>query len=82
VPTAAERIATLEQIARENQRRLDDMDDQVDGVRARLHQLEAAAAAAVLRRATGLSLLKGWERAVLLAAALATAAAAWYSVLN
>jgi len=27
-------------------------------------------------------LLKGWERALLLAAALATAAAAWYSVLN
>ena len=50
-------------------------------IRGRLHTLEAAAAAAVLRRAAGLGFLKGWERAILLLAALATAAAAWYAVL-
>lgn len=51
-------------------------------VRGRLHKLESVAAAAVLRRNLGVGLLKGWERAVLLAAALATAAATWYSVLH
>ena len=50
-------------------------------IRGRLHKLESVAAAAVLRRNMGVGLLKGWERAILLAAALATAAAAWYAVL-
>lgn len=51
-------------------------------VRGRLHKLESVAAAAVLRRNLGVGLLKGWERVVLLLAALATSAAAWYSVLH
>lgn len=51
-------------------------------VRGRLHKLESVAAAAVLRRNMGVGLLKGWERVVLLLAALATAAATWYSVLH
>ena len=67
------------------------MEDMVSGggdveydrsVRGRLHKLETVAAVAVLRRNLGVGLLKGWERALLLAAALATAGAAWYSVLH
>lgn len=49
-------------------------------IRGRLHKLESVAAAAVLRRNLGVGLLKGWERFVLLACAVATAAAAWYGL--
>lgn len=53
-----------------------------DTVRGRLHKLEGLAASAVLRRNYGVGLLKGWERLVLVACAVATGAAAWYSVLH
>lgn len=52
-----------------------------DSIRGRLHKLESVAAAAVLRRNFGVGLLKGWERFAIVAAALATAGAAWYAAL-
>ena len=86
-----ERIATLEARVYDLSTDVREIRDMLEGggsveydrsVRGRLHKLESVAAAAVLRRNMGVGLLKGWERALLLAAALATAAAAWYSVLN
>lgn len=88
--TIGERVATLEQIARDAGHRLNDLEYLYNGgggveydrsVRGRLHKIEATLAGMVLRRSYGTGLLKTWERALLLAAGLATAAAAWWSVL-
>jgi len=90
LPTAPERLATIEARLSELTSDVRELRDLVNGgdgiewersIRGRLHKLESVAAAAVLRRNMGVGLLKGWERAILLAAALATAAAAWYAVL-
>lgn len=88
--TLGERLATLEQIARSAGHRLDALEDQYDGggdveyarsVRGRLHTLETTVAGMVLRRNFGHSLGRGWVQAVIVGAAVATAAAAWYAVL-
>lgn len=91
MPTVAERLATIEAIVSANAARLDRMEDLYSGdgevpyersIRGRLHKLESVAAGAVLRRNFGVGLLKGWERLALVLCALATAAAAWYSVIS
>lgn len=80
----------MEQIARQAGKRLDDLENMVEGggdvtyehsVRGRLHKLESVAASVVLRRNFGVGLLKGWERVVIVLCGLATAAAAWYAAL-
>lgn len=89
--TIGERVATLEQIARDAGHRLSALEDAYNGggdveydrsVRGRLHKLENAAAAAVLRRSMGIGLLKGWQQWLIVAAGVATAAAAWYAALH
>lgn len=89
--TIGERVATLEQIARDHGDRLDSLSDVLNGggdveyersVRGRLHKLESVAASAVLRRNFGVGLLKGWERTALVLCALATVAASWYAALG
>lgn len=91
MPTVAERLATLETLARTSNEKLDDICDLVNGggdttydrsVRGRLHKIESTLAGMVLRRNYGVGLLKGWERGILLACAVATACAAWYGVTN
>ena len=88
--TLGERLATIEQIARDAGHRLNALEDQYNGggdieyarsVRGRLHTLETTIAGMVLRRNFGHSLGKGWVQAILVLAAVATAAAAWYAVL-
>ena len=88
--TLGERLATIEQIARDAGHRLNALEDQYNGggdieyarsVRGRLHTLETTVAGMVLRRNFGHSLGKGWVQAILVLAAVATAAAAWYAVL-
>jgi len=88
--TLGERLATIEQYARENRDRIEQVADLLNGggdieydrsVRGRLHKIETALAGMVLRRNYGVGLLKGWERVALVLAAFLTAAAAWYSVL-
>ncbi len=85
--TLGERVATLEADFRnmaDDVRRLDqaigDRKDP-DSIRGRLHKLESVAAAGGLRTNLGVGLLKGWERFVLVAAAIATAGATWYALL-
>ena len=89
VATIGERVATLEQIARDAHHRIAALEHQMSGggdvdfersVRGRLHKLETVAAAAVLRRNLGVGLLKGWERVVIVTCAILTAAAAWYGL--
>jgi hypothetical protein len=91
MPTVGERLATLEQIARENRDRLDTVTDLLNGgdglpydrsVRGRLHIIENSLAGMVLRRNYGVGMLKGWQSVVLVLCAIGTAAAAWYSVLS
>lgn len=91
VPTVAERLATLEALARENRDRIDAVHDLLSGgggvsydrsVRGRLHKIEGTLAAFVLRRNYGVGLLAGWQRGALVLCGIATAAAAWYSVLT
>lgn len=86
-----ERLATLEALGREILHRLENVEDSLNGggdveydrsVRGRLHKLESVAASAVLRRNLGVGLLKGWERFVLVVAAVATAGAAWFAALH
>lgn len=81
----------LETREHENRERIERLEDGMNGggdvdydrsVRGRLHKLESVAASAVLRRNLGVGLLKGWERFVLVAAAIATAGASWYAVLH
>jgi hypothetical protein len=88
--TLGERLATIEQIARDAGHRLSALEDQYDGggdveyarsVRGRLHTLEATVAGMVLRRNFGHSLGSGWVRAILVLAAVGTCAAAWYAAL-
>lgn len=89
--TLGERLATIEQIARDAGHRLSALEDQYNGggdveyarsVRGRLHTLEATVAGMVLRRNFGHSLGKGWVQGVIVFCSLATAAAAWYAVLT
>jgi len=91
MPTVGERLATLEQIARENRDRLDTVTDLLNGgdglpydrsVRGRLHTIESTLTGIVLRRSAGLGQLKAWQSAALLLCAVATAAAAWYAALG
>ena len=91
MPTVAERLATLEQIAKDTADRLEDVADLLNGgdrlpydrsVRGRLHSIEGTLAAYVVRRSAGLGMAKGWQSAILILCALATAGAAWYSVLK
>ena len=91
MPTVGERLATLEQIAKENSARLETVTDLLNGgdglpyersVRGRLHLIESSLAATVLRRSAGLHMLKGWQSAILLLAAVGTVAASWYAALT
>ena len=91
MPTIGERLAVLDQRVTDLTTDVREIRNALEGggdvtyersVRGRLHKLENVAAVAVLRRNLGVGLLKGWERMLLLAAALATAGAAWYSVLH
>lgn len=91
MPTVPERLATLEQIAKDNASRLATVTDLLNGgdglpydksVRGRLHTIEGTLSGMVLRRSAGLGMLKGWQSVVLMLAALATVAAAWYSALK
>lgn len=91
VATVGERLATLEALERDNAQRLDELRELVNGgatvswersVRGRLHRIETTLAGLVLRRNFGVGLLKGWERAVLVACGVATAAASWYAALH
>lgn len=91
MPTVGERLATLEAIARENREKIDALLDAMNGgadvaydrsVRGRLHQIEGTLAGMVLRRNMGIGMLRGWQSAVLLACAVATAAAAWYAAVG
>lgn len=91
MPTLGERLATIEQIARDAGKRIRDIEEALDGggdieyarsVRGRLHTLESTVAGMVLRRNFGYSLGKGWVQAIIVFSALATAAAAWYAVLT
>jgi len=88
--TLGERLATIEQIARDAGHRIEALEDAVNGggdiaydrsVRGRLHKIETTLAGMVLRRNFGVGLLKGWERFALVAFGFATAAAAWYHVI-
>jgi hypothetical protein len=90
VPSIAERLATLEADARSHLARLDAIEDIVSGggdieygrsVRGRLHTIEGTLAGFVLRRNFGHAFGRGWVQAVLAIAVVATAAAAWYSIL-
>jgi hypothetical protein len=89
VPTVTERLATLEQIARDNREKIDWITDLLSGegevpydrsVRGRLHKIETTLAGMVLRRNFGVGLLKGWERIALVLCGVATVAASWYHV--
>ena len=91
MPTVGERLATLEQIARENNARLETVTDLLNGgdglpydrsVRGRLHIIENSLAGMVLRRNYGVGMLKGWQSALLVLCAVGTAAAAWYAALK
>lgn len=91
MPTVAERLATLEQIARDNRSRIDDVADGINGggdvpyersMRGRMGSLENTLAAMVLRRSYGTGLLVGWQRVALVICAVATTAAAWYAALH
>jgi hypothetical protein len=87
MPTAGERLATLEQIARDNRADIKAISDLLSGegnvpydrsVRGRLHKIETTLAGMVLRRNYGVGLLKGWERFALVLCGVATVAASWY----
>ena len=89
--TAGERLATLEAGVKELRQAVQELHDLYHGgqsveysrsVRGRLHTLETTVAGFVLRRSMGLGMVKGWQGFALVACAIATAAAAWYSVLN
>jgi hypothetical protein len=89
--TLGERLATIEQIARDAGNRINDLEDAYNGgggveyarsVRGRLHTLETTVAGMVLRRNFGVGFARGWVQAVIVLAAVATAAAAWYAVLT
>jgi len=89
VPTVAERLATLERIAIENRLKIDSIADILSGegevpydrsVRGRLHKIESTLVGIAMRRTVGAGFLKGWERFLLVGAALATVVAAWYHV--
>jgi hypothetical protein len=91
VATIGERLAVLEQIERDNRDQIANIIDLVNGgrgtpydrsVRGRLHKIEGTLASLVLRRNFGVGMLKGWERAALVAAAFATVAASWYAALS
>ncbi len=91
MPRIEERLATLEQIAKENASRLETVTDLLNGgdglpydrsVRGRLHTIESTLTGIVLRRSAGLSMLKGWQSTLLLLCAVGTAAAAWYAALK
>ena len=88
--TLGERLATIEQIARDAGKRIRDLEEAYEGgggveydrsVRGRLHKLETTVAGMVLRRNFGLGFARGWVQAVVALCAIATAAAAWYAVL-
>jgi hypothetical protein len=89
MPTVGERLATLEQIARDNRADIKSISDLLSGegnvpydrsVRGRLHKIESTLAGMVLRRNFGVGLLKGWERITLVLCGAATVAASWYHV--
>lgn len=88
--TVGERLATIEAGVRELRDAVEELRDLYSGggdveysrsVRGRLHTLESTVAGFVLRRSVGLGMVKGWQGVILVLCAVATAAAAWYSVL-
>lgn len=91
MPTVVERLAILEQIARDNRDRINAVHDLLNGgsdvtyersVRGRLHTIETTLAGMVLRRNFGLGFARGWVQAVIVICAVSTAVAAWYAVLS
>jgi hypothetical protein len=91
MPTAGERLATLEAEVREirhDAKTLLALLEGGDGVtyersiRGRLHHMDKTLAALALRRRYGLGQAKAWQSAVLILCAVATAAAAWYAALG
>ncbi len=91
MPTVPERLATLEQLAKDNASRLETVTDLLNGgdglpyersVRGRLHIIESSLTGIVLRRSAGLGMLKGWQSVILVLCAVGTAAAAWYAALK
>jgi hypothetical protein len=87
MPTVVERLAVLEQIARDNREKIDTTIDLLSGggdvtydrsVRGRLHTIETTLIGLAARRNYGFGFLKGWERFILVACAVATAAKVWF----
>ena len=90
MPTAAERLATLEAGLADIRNDVRAVLDLLNGgngvtyersVRGRLHTIESSLAGLILRRSVGIGMLKGWQGVILVACAVATAVAAWYAVL-
>jgi hypothetical protein len=86
MPTVVERLAILEQLAKQNRSMIEEITDQLSGggdiaydrsVRGRLHGIETSLIGLAARRNYGLGFLKGWERLVLVGCAVATAARVW-----
>ena len=91
MPSVAERLATLEAGVQDLRNDVRAVLDQLEGgsgvpyersVRGRLHTIEGALAGMVLRRSVGIGMIKGWQGVLLVLCGVATAAAAWYSVLS
>jgi hypothetical protein len=91
MPTVGERLATLEAEVREIRQDARAVLDLLNGgngvayersVRGRLHHIESALGALVLRRKFGLGMAKGWQGGILILCAVATAAAAWWAALG
>ena len=90
MPSAQERLATLEIQVRELERDVARLFADIHGgqgvewnrsLRGRLHDIEGDLAALAMRLRFGLAMSKLWVQALLLACAVATAAAAWYAAL-
>jgi hypothetical protein len=88
VPTVAERLATIEEQVRGLREDVATLAADIgdrrnpESIRGRLHTLEGAIASIVLRRSAGLGMLRSWQAIILVACAIATAVAAWYSVVG
>lgn len=83
--TLGERVASLEALGREFARRLDAVEDNLNGggdvdytrsVRGRLHKLEGAQAALGVVTQRRVRLIHGWQAAVITGCAVVTAVAA------
>jgi hypothetical protein len=91
MPTAAERLATLEAGIQDLRHDVQAILDALNGgdgvayersVRGRLHTIEGSLAGFVIRRSFGIGMVKGWQGVILVACGIATAAAAWYAALG